>query len=264
MKPRLAYILYKVYWEGEISRKDLIDKFNITAIQASKNFAELKASYPEAVEYNSSLRRYVPGNRIEEHLPSKNFHNYLIQNDATHSHTVSVFPNKPIMPVNLYRVARKAIHSNYAIRFKYHSLKSSSKKIRTVYPNSLVNSGYRWHIRGWEEDSGLFKDFNLSRIDVNEIELIKITNSKSEVKHDQAWNNEVEVILIPNPSLSQDQRGIISMDFNMNNGELSVYCKEALLLYTLNSYLVTDFNEKPQKTQLLAIGNLGSISKLLP
>lgn len=265
MKQRQAYIFYKVYWEGEISRKDLTDRFKITPIQASKNFAEFKKDYPGAIIYDASIRRYVPDCAIERNLPSKDFQDYLHLVRPDGNSAINILPDKPFIPVSLYRVLNRAIKNNLALQFVYHSLNTpNSKKVRTVYPHILVNSGYRWHLRGWEEQSGLFKDFNLSRIVLDSFELVSQKKPKAESKHDKAWNNKVSVCLIPNPSLSESERDIISLDFNMQDSILDIHCRQALLLYTLNSYLVTDFSKNPPKTQLLSIGNLNTVKSYLP
>lgn len=264
MKRYTKYILLKTYWEYEVSRKDLIAIFGVNEKQASNYLAEVRKEYPEAITYDTSLKRYIPGASIEKALPSKDFQEYLNITNNVGVETYNILPSKPVIPVVLYRLIYKAINNKFAIIFKYHSLNSSSAKERRVYPHSLINSGYRWHIRGWEEGTQQFKDYTLSRIELEGIELVEKKDKRSNIEQDSVWNNEVGILLIPNPSLSTEKRKIIALDFNMKNGILSVFCKEALILYTLNSYLVTDFSEKPTKNQLLAIGNLSSVSKFLP
>jgi len=264
MKEHVKFILLKVYWEYEVSRQDVIEVFGIAVAQAANYFAEVKNKCPGAIRYDGSLKRYVPDSGIERFLPSKDFQDYLNVVKSSQVSTLSVMPNKPFMPVCLYRILRKAIDEGFGIKFIYHSLNSANKKHRTVYPHSVINSSYRWHFRGWEEESNAFKDFNLSRISLESIELTKVTNELADSKNDTAWNEEIVVFLIANPSLSDAEREIISMDFNMKDGILNVVCRKALLLYTLNSYLVTNFSKKPPKTQLLSIGNFDSVVNLLP
>ncbi len=265
MKEHTKFILLKAYWEYEVSRQDVIEMFGIAVAQAANYFAEVNKKCPGGITYDGSLKRYVPDYRIEEYLPSKDFQKYLNVVKSGKSSTFSIMPNKPFMPVALYRLLRKAIDDGLAIQFRYHSLNSiSKKKVRTVYPHSLIDSGYRWHLRGWEQESNTFKDFNLSRIVIESVGLIKTTNELASIENDQAWNEEIVVFLIANPVLSGAERDVVSMDFNMSDGILNLFCKKALLLYTLNSYLVTDFSKKPPRTQLLAIGNHESISEFLP
>ncbi|MBF6057567.1 WYL domain-containing protein [Thiomicrorhabdus heinhorstiae] len=264
MKKYVKYILLKSYWEYEVSRKDLTTLFGVNEKQASNYLAEVRKTYPDAIVYDASLKRYIPGVNIEKALPSKDFQEYLNVTENKGFETYNILPSKPVIPVLLYRLIYKAINNKFSISFKYHSLNSSSTKERKVYPHSLINSGYRWHIRGWEEESQKFKDYTLSRMELEGITLVEKKDDRSNIENDTAWNNEIGIFLIPNPSLSPEKRKIIALDFNMRDGILSVFCKEALMLYTLNSYLVTDFSEKPTTNQLLAIGNLSFISKFLP
>ncbi|MCF7965137.1 MAG: hypothetical protein K9L79_06305 [Methylobacter tundripaludum] len=124
-------------------------------------------------------------------------------------------------------------------------------------------STFRWHIRGWEKETGKFKDFNLSRI-TGEISLIDKYERRAAQENDVAWSKQVDVLLIPNPALSVNQRKVIGMGFNLSNGVLHFKCRGALLLYTLHLYLITDFTKEPQKTQLLAVGNIDDLANFLP
>jgi predicted DNA-binding transcriptional regulator YafY len=265
MKERLAYILMKTYWEGVVSRQDVMKRFNVSAAQASKNFSELRKVYPNTIKYDDSIKRYVPDFNLEQTIPSLDFQYYLNLIKQQFNRPINVLPSKPYIPVKLYRVLNNALNKKSGIGFKYHSLANPTKNSpRTVFPHSLVNSGYRWHIRGWEKESGLFKDFNLSRIEMGTLKLLEITDIHSDMQNDAAWNNEVSIFLIPNPKLSEGEGGVVALDFNMRDKILHLRCKQALLIYTLNSYLVTDFSESPSRRQLLAIGNINSVKKYLP
>lgn len=257
LKPRILFILLKAYWEGEISRKEVVDAFCISQIQSSKDFAEIKKKYPMALQYDGSKRRYVPDIKIKQYLPENSFYSYQEKvKIGSNSELINVTPSIPNIEPETYRLLHKAIDKNMGLEFEYHSINSASKNTkRTVYPHSIVNSGHRLHIRAFEVSSGNFKDFNIPRIEPSTIKLVEDSNILSRKELDKEWTEKITVFLIPNPVHIQEQKEIIEMDFNMVNSSLRISVRKALMLYTLHSFQVMDFSEKPPKYQLLAIGN---------
>lgn len=264
MKDRYQYLLLKIFWEGSICRKDLIDKFAIVPSQATKDFAYIKENFEGAIQYDSKLKRYIPDSKLLDHIGEHSFSAYVETVLMISKNVYEISPSGSSIPVDTYRKIHLALNDQIGIEFDYFSLNNSDQpKKRLIYPHSLVNSGFRWHIRGWEKETGKFKDFNLSRI-TGEISLIDKAEKDAAQEEDDAWCDQVDVLLIPNPALSVNQRKVVGMDFNLNNGVLHFKCRGALLLYTLHSYLVTDFSKEPQKTQLLAVGNIDDLAIFLP
>ena len=264
MKDRRQYMLLKTFWEGSICRKDLIDNFSIVPSQATKDFAYIKENFEGAIEYDSKLKRYIPGYKLSVHIGEHSFSEYVETVLRKSKNVYEISPSGSGIPVDTYRKIYLALNDQIGIEFDYFSLNNPDEpKKRLIYPQSLINSGFRWHIRGWEKESGQFKDFNLLRI-TGGISLINKTEKDAAQGNDVAWCAEVEVLLTPNPTLSVNQRKVVSMDFNMSDGVLRFKCRGALLLYTLHSYLITDFSKEPPQTQLLAIENIDDLANFLP
>lgn len=264
MNDRHQYVLLKTFWEGSICRKDLIDKFSIVPSQATKDFAYVKENFDGAIEYDSKLKRYVPGYKLFAHTGDQSFSEYVEKVLRKSNAVYEISPIGSGIPVNTYRTIYLALNNQIGVEFDYFSLKHSDQpKKRLVYPHTFVNSGFRWHVRGWEKESGEFKDFNLSRI-TGELSLIDKHEKSATQVNDTAWSTQVDVLLIPNPALNVNQRKVVGMDFNLSNGVLYFKCRGALLLYTLHSYLITDFSKEPQQTQLLAVGNIDALVDFLP
>lgn len=57
-KSRIDYILRRLNQAGEIGRRDIMDAFDISKPQASKDIATFIALYPDAVIYDGSAKIY--------------------------------------------------------------------------------------------------------------------------------------------------------------------------------------------------------------
>ena len=246
----IEFTLHKAFFEGRVTRKDLIERFGIKESTATKIFSLISREYPGHIRYHPRSRGYVPS----EDYRIKNkyrFADYLrIIGDQAFIYRLETV-NSGVDMVK-FRSIQNAIKNRFAIEFDYLSLNKPEPTKRAVYPHSLINSGYRWHIRGWEPVSGEFKDFNLPRM-LGDIVEVRANNSLSHVDNDKDWNEYKTFFLVPNPQLSSEQKKIIEMDYQMTNGVLTVTCKKALFIYTLHTYLVTDRSETPNIHQHLAL-----------
>ncbi len=262
MNERYRYVLLKAYWEGFTSRNDLMQKFGIASTQATKDFAYVKKNYKGAIDYDLSIKKYTASKRISRFIDDSSFDEYIALEGSTHIHQIK--PNVYQLPLKKFRSIHAAILKKAPISFAYISLNSPDKQEpRIINPHTLFNSGTKWYLRGWERKSNLFKDFNLSRIQ-GKIDILKIQSDALTKLDDSNWNTLVDVLLIPNPNLSKEKGKIVEIEFDMEGGILHIKCSIALLLYTLNTYLVTDYNETPNEHQLLAIANTHDLLKYLP
>ncbi|MBE0467965.1 MAG: WYL domain-containing protein [Methyloprofundus sp.] len=249
-KDYIDFALHKAFFEGRVTRKDLIDRFDIKESTATKIFSLISEKKPGQIIYHPRSLGYVPS----EDYRTKNkyrFSDYLnIVGHPDFSHQLETVNSG--MDMDKFRAIQKAIKNELAIEFDYLSLNTPEPSSRIIYPHSLISSGFRWHIRGWEESSATFKDFNLPRIQGG-VSVVKIKNSLSHIENDNDWNTYKTFFLIPNPQLNSEQKKIIEIDYQMTNGVLAVSCRKALFLYTLHTYLVTDQSENPNRHQHLAL-----------
>ena len=59
LAPRLQFIEWRLFWEGQINRSDLEKRFGISTPQASVDLRHYKELAGRNIEYNASLKRYV-------------------------------------------------------------------------------------------------------------------------------------------------------------------------------------------------------------
>lgn len=266
MKKRLRYILLKSYWEGEVSRADLVDMFDIAPAQVTRDFSALRKEYPGAVIYDMSVRRYVPDRHIEKYVNAYSFDEYYSVSLISNKYACVMNNQNRAIDAHVYRVINMAIRSFLGVKISYNSMNDpTGLKSRVIYPHSIIHSGFRWHVRAYEQQSKSFKDFNLARINLAPTlssKKLKAANSDN----DTFWNTMVTLLLTPNQQLNGPQRKVIAAEHNGNDESMVIQVKTraALLLYTLHLYEVTDFSETPALAQHLQIGNLSEVRQYLP
>lgn len=264
MLNRLQFILLKANWEGTVTRADLIEKFGISPTQATTDFQECKKRFPSSLSYDPSIRRYCPGRAIATYISDYSFDEYyeVVCSKKASAHIIQVQP-QAIKP-QIYRNINKALSNQLGINIQYCSMNDPEGiKSRTIYPHTLVRSGFRWHVRAFEEQSKKFKDFNIARIK-KVINYIDNPSKAAEITNDKAWNEEIYLLLTPNLKLNEAQRKIISNDYTGNEDMvINLQVKVAELLYVLHLYEIRDFSDSPPTTQLLQIGNQKLVNEYL-
>ncbi|KKN43710.1 hypothetical protein LCGC14_0700510 [marine sediment metagenome] len=266
VEKRLRYILLKTYWEGEVSRGDLVKMFGIASTQATKDFQGLKLSYPNAVFYDGSTRRYVPDHALGQYVSTYSFDEYYSIALAPNNFAYIMQTQSRAINPEIYRVLNKSIRNSFGLKVSYRSMNDpTGLKLRTIYPHSVIRSGFRWHIRAYELQSKSFKDFNIARINPT-LTLIPEKLNAAHIDNDKSWNTMVTLLLTPNLQFNEQQRKVIASDHNGSEESMviQVNTRAALLLYTLHLYELTDFTESPPTSQHLQIGNLNNIWTYLP
>ena len=133
---------------------------------------------------------------------------------------------------------------------------------RSLFPHTMVYSGFRWHLRAWcclRED---FRDFNLSRVS-NVASLDKPPPPQSLPSEDLLWNEIVDILLVANPRLSEQERSLIEAEFGMVNKRLRVTTRAALVMYTLQAYQVDPDPDDNVYKQRLVLANRDKVAPFL-
>lgn len=81
---------------------------------------------------------------------------------------------------------------------------------------------------------------------------------------DSEWDNQVELLLAPNPELSGAHRRVIELDYGMTDGKLTVLCRQALLFYALKHLDLDHTTGASPKEHQIVLQNRKVIAHLLP
>lgn len=243
-RDRLAYIEFRLWFLGDVCRRDLMERFGIAPAVATRDFTAYRDLAPQNIDFDGRRKVYIPSRHfapVFEHSPdrvltaiSRGF------GDGDDRQGDSYLPCE--LPVRLNRpsleelaVVTRAIHQKQALRVKYHSLKRGTAD-REIVPHALVDSGLRWHTRVFDRKTREFRDLVISRIEaalpVSDKEILPHEMAQA----DEEWNRQVDLVLVVHPGV--DRPEIVQRDFGIRQGELHVAVRAAIAGYVLQQWNV--------------------------
>jgi hypothetical protein len=240
---RLEFIEFRLYWEGGVNRSDIIEAFDVSVPQASKDLTLYQERAPHNAVYDKSAKRYVASSQFQPCFLKPDAGQYLNQlrsvaegilasSESWIAHSPPYAgPPVPGRGVNndTLRTVLAAIRQNQSVEVKYQSLSSDDPRWRWIAPHAIGFDGFRWHTRAFCEVDKSFKDFLLSRI----IEARSIRPSGASPVDDADWNELITLEIGPHPDLSESQKRIISLDYGMQGGRAQIQVRKALRYYAL-------------------------------
>lgn len=259
---RLAFIDFRLRWDGRINRSDLTDFFGISIPQASLDIARYSALAPQNLAYDRSSRVYQIS---ESFLPlsaesqSQRYLNELLASTTGVLEPGASFigwrPSVDSVPQpgrvvesNTLAVLLKAIREGAGLNVVYQSMSRPEPSTRTITPHALAYDGFRWHVRAFCHSRNEFRDFVLGRI----LAIRGVEAAGKTATEDIEWNTVLTLILAPHPGLTEGKRRAIELDYGMQNGEVELKCRQALLFYALRRLgLSAQESHSPEAQQIV-------------
>ncbi len=170
-RERLAFIEFRLWFLGEVTRKDIIVRFGVATAAGTRDLALYLELAPENMEYAGKVHRYRSSfkplfqhqvQRVLSALTSgfgegeRGGDAYLIAND------IPARLNQP--QLESLAIITRAIHGNYPLKLTYHSMKTGTRQ-REIVPLALVDSGLRWHVRAYDRSKQEFRDWGITRME---------------------------------------------------------------------------------------------------
>jgi len=257
---RLEFIEFRLVWEGRINRADIAKRFDVTLQQASGDLGLYEEIVPENLIYDRNAKRFVPAATFHPHFLRPLADRQLLQLAAIGGGLVDpaetwfdLLPPVGVVPAPQRSVTTmtmrwilEAIRTGSAIEIEYQSLKRPDAIRRVIAPHALAHNGVRWHARAWCPKNREFRDFVLSRISsTGAIQPCAVTPS-----HDHEWFNQVDIVLAPNPALTEGARRSLVKEYGMNRGRLRLPTRVALAFYMIQ-HLNLDLDLPPERQQLV-------------
>lgn len=267
--PHYWLIELLAWWEGRINTKPLCRYFGQSRQSASTHLNQYLAEHPNQLAYHTKQRVYLPTECFTPQYISQDVNEYLnwvtgispAPPDNQLQHQTLVRPKQAITP-DIIRPLVAAVRQQRRLDVEYLSVTSADTEGRIIAPHTFVNTGLRWHVRAFCERSNDYRDFVLSRFRGEpELQDDKATQTREQ---DTAWNTEVTLVLKPDPRLNDAKRQVIGQDYQMENGELHITTRGALVQYTLHSMQVnTKFLDGNPEAQQLVLANYAEVKAWL-
>lgn len=239
MQKRLQFLEFKLYWEGKVNRGDLTAEFGISIPQASVDFTKYQEMAPQNISYNASAKYYEPTESFSPifiELSADAYFSTILcsptESIATcGSDYVAAVPNPSrVIGLGVLRTLVQSIKNKQVVSVDYRSFNNPQPgNTRLVSPHAFGTDGSRWHVRAYCHENNSFKDFVLGRI----ASAVMGSESDIDVNSDYKWFSYAEVVIGPNPKLSEAQKNIVAMDYGMTDFELKFKCRVALLYYLM-------------------------------
>lgn len=259
---RLEFIDYRLRWDGQINRSSLTDFFGISVPQASLDITEYTKLAEGNLEYDTRARVYRATESFEAIFESSAVERYL--EDLLR---VAVQPEVPYgsflgwqSPVaGVPKLGRRlnadvvgeilrAIREKGSVEVFYQSMTDPEGGERKLSPHALVHDGNRWHARAYCHKREAFRDFSLTRIK----RCSYAGSDRERASEDNPWNTMVDVVLTAHPDLSPAKRRLIESDYLMEDGEMHIECRQALLMYLLFQLNLTE-DQASQKPEVIQV-----------
>lgn len=122
-----------------------------------------------------------------------------------------------------------AIRDGEAIEILYQSFSSPDPQRRWIAPHALGFDGVRWHARAWCLRSEMLKDFSLARMQGSR----GAKPFALDPNRDRSWLENIDIVAVPDPTLSDPQRKAVELEYGMKDGNLTIPARRAFLTYAL-------------------------------
>jgi predicted DNA-binding transcriptional regulator YafY len=262
------------YWQGKVNATHLIDHFSISRKQAGDYLRAYQEQYPLNLHYSQSDKGFLPtADFAYQHINGdvaqylewlSTSSSSLLHNVGAHSseltYTSLRMPSRQVLPY-VMRGLVTAIKQQRRVDVNYISLSNPDGEGRIIQPHVFVKTGLRWHLRAYDEKHQAFRDFVLSRFRGEPDLLDKASHN---AQQDEGWNTMIDIVLAPDQRLSPAQKIVLEQDYQMQNGQLLIRCRAALVQYLLQEMQVNfKFHDKSPEAQQLVLVNEHHIKQWL-
>lgn len=265
---RLQYIELMAYYTGVVTRSDVARAFGISDAAATKDLKFYSQIAPDNLIYKHNVFGFVPTSQFEEiftdlepqqvlpmmaaNLP---FIGETVEQNLLYGVPTEQLPLPQRLPgKEVIAQVIRAIKQKTRLSVVYSSLSDrDSSAARIIEPHSLVNTGLRWHVRAYSEDTYDFRDFVLSRVQQAQQ---YSDPAESNPEYDDDWMEAINLQLTPHPRLSEEKRQILMTDYAAENNVIEFTVRRALLGYVLQRLSVdttADHSLNPNAYQLVVM-----------
>jgi len=267
-RQRLQHIELMAYYTGIITRSDLAHAFAISDAAATKDLKLYNELTPDNLIYRHNVFGFVPSDNFQPQFSKLTPAEVLpviaanlaaagtpYDNQSLYGIPVESLPLPARLPERavLAQILR-AIKQGRKLAVSYHSLSDrETPQERVLEPHALANTGLRWHLRAYNEETYDFRDFVLSRFTAAQM---LAETAESSTQYDDDWSEIVILQLSPHPQLSAQKRARLLIDYQNENGLIEVPVRRALIGYLLQHLAVdttADHRMNPNAHQLIVL-----------
>jgi hypothetical protein len=265
---RLEFIEFRLFWEGGVNRSDIINTFDVSVPQASKDLTLYQERAPQNAIYDKSAKRYIASEHFEPHFLKPDPDSYLSRlrsvaegltelSDSWITQLpetdIALTPKRDI-DAGVLRALLVAVREGRSIEVHYQSMNKMrpGPVWRRMTPHAFGYDGFRWHARAYCHLDNKFKDFLLPRI----LDVGEMGEAGAEPQQDCLWRNRFGIVIGPHPDLTAGQKAVVAKDYGMGHGSTVLTVRYAMLFYVLKRLgLLGDAAERDARSQHIVVVN---------
>ncbi|WP_207230976.1 WYL domain-containing protein [Bradyrhizobium sp. Leo121] len=259
---RLEFIEFRLFWEGGVNRSDIIEMFDVSVPQASKDLTHYQERAPQNAIYDKSAKRYVASPQFSPIFLKPDPDSYLSRlrslaegladpGESWIAHPpetdIALTPRRDV-DADVLKAILGAVRENRSIEVYYQSMNSrrADPVWRRMTPHAFGYDGFRWHTRAYCHIDNKFKDFLLPRILGTRDMGVPGPGSEQ----DALWNDTFNIEIGPHPRLTLSQRAVVAKDYGMVKERAVLTVRYAMLFYVLKRLgLLGDASQQNPRTQ---------------
>lgn len=259
---RLEFIEFRLLWEGGVNRSDIIEMFDVSVPQASKDLTLYQERAPHNAIYDKSAKRYVASAQFSPIFLKPDPDGYLSRlrslaeglaepSESWIAHPpqtdIALTPRREVDSGVLQAILH-AVREGRSLEIYYQSMsrERADPIWRWMTPHAFGYDGFRWHIRAYCHIDKKFKDFLLPRI----LRVRGVGEPGASADQDRQWNDTFGVEIGPHPDLTPSQKAVVAKDYGMKNGRAILTVRYAMLFYVLKRLgLLGDAAKQSARTQ---------------
>lgn len=243
-RDRLAYLELRLRFVGEAGRHDLIQRFGIQTAAATRDLTTYRELAPDNLVYDRSSKIYAPSSSFKPlfSFTAQQVMAWLAEGfgdgepENTAPGITCVGSGRLTQPdLDALAVVTRAIYHRCPLQVDYYSI-ASGKTQRQIVPFALIDTGLRWHVRGYDRKRKAFRDFVITRIKRPKLLKDDPVAEHERPEQDIQWSRIIDVELVPHPNQPHPQ--ITEMDYAMDNGALRLRLRGATAGYVLRKWSV--------------------------
>lgn len=273
VEKRLEFIDFRLYWEGQINRSDIMERFDVSVPQASTDLKQYQEVAPKNIDYDHRKKKYFATRMFKPVFMKPDSEAYLwrMRDDVSAMSGIDGGWQPDLLPHDIVRMPRRNvdpeilremvsfIRAGKAAEIFYQSMSSEEPGWRAISPHAFAFDGLRWHVRAFCYRRKKHIDFLLTRVQ----DMRESTESSIAGEQDAIWNEMFTVTLKPHPKLSDSQAQAVARDYNMQDMRIGVKVRLALLYYFLRRMGLEDCDGdgKDPREQHVVIANKAETCK---
>lgn len=267
VEQRLEFIEFRLFWEGEINRSDLVEQFGVSVPQASKDLSLYQERAPGNLRYDTRAKRYLAEPEFMLRFLDPDPDVYLSRLRSVTEGVVPVedswfgampladaaFTPRREVDIEVLRAILRAVREDRSVDVLYQSMNRVRPDPiwRRITPHAFGYDGFRWHVRAYCHLEHCFKDFLLPRI----LEIGEFGASGESGAADWLWHNYFDILIAPHPGLTPSQQMVVAKDYGLSDGTGAVSVRYAMLFYVLKklNLLGNPEKEDPRRQHIVAV-----------